>query len=82
MRQDAVIETDDEDRAEFESFCGMEGEQGGRVGIGDRILIGDEGDVFEEVIECARGIFFGEAFEFDPVRFGLAYKAVMCLGNP
>ena len=62
MRNDAIVKANDKDRAEFKSLGGVECEQGGRVGVCDRILIGDERDVFEKVIERAIGVFERETF--------------------
>ena len=64
MRNDAVIEADDEDRAEFESFCGVKREQCGRVDICDRILVGNEGDILEKFLQRACGLFEGKTFQF------------------
>ncbi len=63
MRNDAVIEPDDEDRAVLESFGGVEREQGGSVGVGERVLVSDERYIFKELIQRARGIFEREALQ-------------------
>jgi hypothetical protein len=63
VRNDAVVETDDEDRAEFESLGGVEGEQGGAL-VGDGVLIGDERDVLEKLVQRARGVFVARRFKF------------------
>jgi hypothetical protein len=53
VRQDAIVQTNEENCAEFKSFGGVQCEQGGRVGVGDGILVGDERNIFEELIQRA-----------------------------
>ena len=61
MRQDAIIQTDDEDRAKLESLGGMEREQGGDIALRDRILIGDQSYVLKKFVERARRVLNGQS---------------------
>ena len=60
VRQDAIIQTDDEDHAELQSLGGVEGEKRGDIPFLDGVLVGDKRNILKEFIQRARGIFHGQ----------------------
>ncbi len=61
MRQDAIVQPDDEDRSELQSLGGMQGQEGGHISFGDRVLIGDQRHILEKLVQAAGGILDRQA---------------------
>ncbi len=62
MGHDAIIQADDKDGAELEAFGSVQGQQGGGVlSLGERVLVGDECHVLQELVHRPGGIFHCQA---------------------
>ena len=62
MRQDAIVQADDEDRAELQALGRMQRQQRGGIDVVlNGVLIGDQCDIFKEVIQRAGGILQRQA---------------------
>ena len=80
MRQNPVIQANDEDHLEFEPFGGVQGQQGGGViAFGQGILVGDERHRFKEIGQAAVLVFGGQPAQLLDVfpAFGAFFGAVV-----